>query len=188
MSRRDDHEEFLAATLRHADLVHALARRLAPRPADAADLVQETYLRAYAAWGRRRPDDITAWLATICLNTGRDELRRLNRRRAFEFDGAAPDLAAPDDTAEAAVARVRRGRVHQALWTLPEAQRIAITLMDLCGFTAAQVATITNAPRGTVLARAHRGRKALALQLGDQRDVPLTEAAGEGESTHDPRS
>ena len=48
-SRRADQEQFLEATLRHADVLHALARRLAPRPADAADLVQETYLRAYAA-------------------------------------------------------------------------------------------------------------------------------------------
>jgi RNA polymerase sigma-70 factor (ECF subfamily) len=58
--RASDHEEFLEATLRHADLLHALAARLAPHPADAADIVQDTYLRAYAAWGRRRPDDIGA--------------------------------------------------------------------------------------------------------------------------------
>jgi DNA-directed RNA polymerase specialized sigma24 family protein len=77
--RADDHEDFLRATLRHADLLHTLALRLAPHPAD-ADIVQETYLRAYAAWRRRRPDDVGAWLATICLNTGRDERRRPLRR------------------------------------------------------------------------------------------------------------
>jgi len=61
--------------------------------------------------------------------------------------------------------------VHAALLDLPEAQRIAITLMDLCGFTAKQVAAITGAPRGTVLARVHRGRKLLALSLLDADDL-----------------
>jgi RNA polymerase sigma-70 factor (ECF subfamily) len=55
--------------------------------------------------------------------------------------------------------------VHEALWQLPAAQREAITLMDLCGLTAAQVATMTGAPRGTVLARVHRGHKRLAELL-----------------------
>ena len=53
--------------------------------------------------------------------------------------------------------------------TLAKAQRIAITLTDLCGFTAAQAAAITGAPRGTILARVHRGRKALALSLRAER-------------------
>jgi RNA polymerase sigma-70 factor, ECF subfamily len=186
--RGDDHEEFLQATLRHADVVHALARRLAPTPPDVADLVQETYLRAYAAWGRRRPDDAGAWLATICLNVGRDELRRRARRMAAVDHETVSELPAPDDTAETAVANLRSGLVHVALWQLPEAQRVAITLMDLCGFTAAQVATITHAPRGTVLARVHRGRKALALRLSDQRDLPAPGAAQGSEVGRDPRS
>ena len=188
MDSGDDHEEFLEATLRHADLVHALARRLATRPADVADLVQETYLRAYAAWGRRRPDDPGAWLATICLNVGRDELRRHARRKAAVEDGPVPDLPGPQDTAEAALANLRSDRVHLALWQLPAAQRVAITLMDLCGFTAAQAASITHAPRGTVLARVHRGRKALALHLSDQRDLPVQGTGRGSEASHEPRS
>ena len=164
----DDHEEFLRATLRHADLLHALALRLAPHPADAADIVQDTYLRAYAAWRRRRPADIGAWLATICLNAGRDERRRHARRSAALRDGPVPDLPDRTDTAEAALERLGTGRITAALQALPEAQRIAITLMDLCGFTAAQTAAITGAPRGTVLARVHRGRKTLALSLRDE--------------------
>lgn len=168
-NRAGDHDEFLGATLRHADLLHALAARLAPHPADAADIVQETYLRAFTAWRRRRPDDVGAWLATICLNVGRDERRRHARRSAAIFSGPVPDLPDRADTAEAALERLGTSRVRAALWTLPEAQRIAITLMDLCGFTAAQVAAITGAPRGTVLARVHRGRKALALTLHEDR-------------------
>jgi RNA polymerase sigma-70 factor, ECF subfamily len=166
--RADDHEEFLEATLRHADLLHTLALRLAPHPADAADLVQETYLRAYAAWRRRRPDDTGAWLATICLNAGRDERRRHARRAAAAFNGPVPDLPGTADTEQAALERLGTSRVKAALWALPEPERIAITLMDLCGFTAAQAAAITGAPRGTILARVHRGRKALALSLADE--------------------
>jgi RNA polymerase sigma-70 factor (ECF subfamily) len=167
--RERDHEEFLQATLRYADLVHTLALRLAPQPSDAADIVQDTYLRAFAAWQRRRPDDVGAWLATICLNAGRDELRRHARRTASLSNEPVPDLPDRADTAQAALDRLTTGRIKAALWTLPEPQRIAITLMDLCGFTAAQVAAITGAPRGTILARVHRGRKTLALRLADQR-------------------
>lgn len=174
MRRTADHEAFLQATLRHSDLVHALARRLAPRPLDAADIVQETYLRAYAAWGRRVPNDVGAWLATICLNVGRDEQRRHVRRDQRTHDGEIPDLADTAgyaDTAEAAIAQIEAERVRVAVWALPEPQRIAITLMDLCGFSAAQVAAITNSPRGSVLSRIHRGRKALAVALSARQDA-----------------
>jgi RNA polymerase sigma-70 factor, ECF subfamily len=167
--RARDHEEFLQATLRHADLLHTLALRLAPDPADAADIVQETYLRAFAAWQRRRPDDVGAWLATICLNAGRDERRRHARRSAVVSPSPVPDLPDRADTEQAALERLGTGRVRAALLTLPENQRVAVTLMDLCGFTAAQVAAITGAPRGTVLARVHRGRKALAVLLAGER-------------------
>lgn len=165
MSQSGRGEDFLQATLVHADVVHALAARLAPHAQDAPDIVQETYLRAFAAWGRRRPDDVGAWLATICLNVGRDLLRRHSRRDARLDDRPVADLPSTQDTAEAALERLGNQRVEAALWLLPDAQRIAITLMDICGFTAAQVATITAAPRGTVLARVHRGRKTLARTL-----------------------
>jgi RNA polymerase sigma-70 factor (ECF subfamily) len=142
--------------------------RLAPDPGDAADIVQETYLRAFAAWQRRRPADVGAWLATICLNVGRDERRRHARRSAVVSAVPVPDLPDRADTEQAALERVGTSRVKAALQALPDNQRIAITLMDLCGFTAAQVAAITRAPRGTVLARVHRGRKVLALLLTEE--------------------
>lgn len=164
-------QDFLNATLGHADMLHALARRLLRHDQDADDVVQETYLRAYAAWGRRGPRDVAAWLATICLNAARDELRRHARRNSAIVDGPLPELPADSDTARAALQRLTGARVRAALWTLPDAQRVAITLMDLCGFTAAQVSQITGAPRGTVLARVHRGRKALALALRDEHDT-----------------
>jgi len=176
--RRADQEQFLEATLRHADVLHALARRLAPRPADAADLVQETYLRAYAAWTRQRPRDTGAWLATICLNVGRDHLRRHAQHQAALAPGPLPDLASGLDTEQQALDLVSADRVQALLMRLPEVQRIAITLMDVCGFTANQVAEITGTPRGTVLARVHRGRKRLALSLASDGTVPAPRDGG----------
>lgn len=179
--RPTDENRFLEETLGHADLVYALARRLVPRGEDAADLVQETYLRAYAAWGRRRPDDVAAWLATICLNAGRDDLRRRGRRPTVLLGTNTPEQRAETDTAEEAIGRATAATVHAALQSLPDAQRVAITLMDLCGFAAAEVARITGSPRGTVLARVHRGRKLLASLLDAQ-------TFSTDETADDPRS
>jgi RNA polymerase sigma-70 factor, ECF subfamily len=72
------------------------------------------------------------------------------------------------DVEAEAIDRVERAQVERALWALPEAQRVAIALMDLGGFTAAEVAQITGSPRGTVLARVHRGRKALARLVQEE--------------------
>src|ERR671912_2997508 len=70
-------DEFLQAPLPALDLVHNLARRFGHERADAEDLVQDTYLRAWQAWTNgNRPQQVEAWLATICLNLGRDRLRR----------------------------------------------------------------------------------------------------------------
>ena len=159
----EDAEAFLQMTLAHLDAVHALARRLVRDHAD--DLVQETWLKAYAAWPAGPPRDPRAWLVTICLNTARSWHRRDSARPEVLHEGAGNIEVSTADTAEEAVGRVRAQAVHDALWRLPEPQRIAIALMDLAGFTAREVATMTESPRGTVLARVHRGRKALALGL-----------------------
>lgn len=153
------------------DLVHNLARRLVRRPGDAEDLAQDTLAKAWVAWSRGvRPDSLGAWLSTICLNLARDRARRAARDREVAWpDGFDP--AGRVDVEEAAITRVQRGLVERALWTLPEPQRVAIVLMDICGLTAAETATVTEAPRGTVLARVHRGRKALTAAVHDMAPV-----------------
>jgi len=156
-------EAFLQMTLAHLDVVHALARRLVRGQAE--DLVQETWLKAYAAWPAGPPRDPRAWLVTICLNTARSWYSRDAARPEVLHEGAGATEVSTADTAAEAIGRVRAQAVHDALWLLPEPQRIAITLMDLAGFTAREVADLTRSPRGTVLARVHRGRKALALGL-----------------------
>jgi RNA polymerase sigma-70 factor, ECF subfamily len=161
-------EEFLRATLPALDLVHNLARRLVPNRADAEDLVQETYLRAWQAWTAGRPPRrVEPWLATICLNLGRDRARRAATRLEVTANTLAdhPDRT---DVAAEAIDRVHLAQVHRALWALPEPQRLAVTLMDLGGFTAAEAADMLGRPRGSVLAWAHRGRKRLAHLVREQ--------------------
>jgi RNA polymerase sigma-70 factor, ECF subfamily len=158
------HEEFLAATLPALDLVYNLARRIGVRRDEVEDLVQETYLRAFEAWvDRRRPRKVEPWMATICLNAGRSRLRRAWKREIpTDVEPLQPDPAVVEDQV---MSEIRRSVVHDALSRLPPEQRMAIALMDLSGFTASEAARITGAPRGTVLARVHRGRKKLAAML-----------------------
>ena len=166
-------ELFLEVFAAHLDRLFNLARGLTGSPQDAEDLVQETCLRALQGWRRQRPDDPSPWLATVCLNTARSSYRKRAVRpvecEADAWLGAQADLQA--DTAQQALAHLDVERVRRALQQLPARQREAITLMDLSGFTAAEVATILRAPRGTVLARVHRGRKALAVLLRDGAEV-----------------
>jgi RNA polymerase sigma-70 factor, ECF subfamily len=144
-------------------MLYNLARRLTTSRAEAEDLVQETFVRALRGSRRKPPDEVRPWLATICLNIARSAYRHRAARPSEVLD-PDPDqnAASPVDTAATAVAHVLGEAVHAALWRLPAEQREAITLMDLCGFTAAEVATLTGAPRGTVLARVHRGHRRLA--------------------------
>jgi RNA polymerase sigma-70 factor (ECF subfamily) len=162
------HREFLDATLPHLDAVYRLARQLAVGPVEADDLVQETYLRAFAAFGQHRGEHTRAWLAAICLNVARAEARRV-RRRPQELLGLEDEPPTPviDDVAERAMGALDRVQIEQALAQLPEEQRLSILLMDVAGYTAAEIAEIRGCARGTVLSRVHRGRRKLATLLAD---------------------
>jgi RNA polymerase sigma-70 factor, ECF subfamily len=166
------HEEFLQETLPCLDLVYNLARRLVKDPYLAEDVVQETYMRAFDAWtSGRKPRSVEPWLATICLNVGRSLWRRSYRHRETPV-ASVMEPADDSDVEEAAIESERKRVVHELLWCLSEDQRIAITLMDLCGLTASEVSHVTGAPRGTILARVHRGRKRLAVLLDKKRIRP----------------
>jgi len=167
-----DDREFLEAFTEHLDRLHNLARGLTSNRQDAEDLVSETCLLALRGWRRRAPDDAAAWFATICLNAARSSYRR---RAARPVEVAAEDwlLDRADeraDTAGSALASLEARRVRDAVGRLPTPQFEAIALMDLGGYTAAQTALIVGSPRGTVLARVHRGRKVLARVLADERE------------------
>lgn len=159
------HDEFLNATLPALDLVYNLARRMARDEQLVEDLVQETYVNAFEAWVEgRKPRKVEPWIATICLNLSRGFWRRASTRLETTTDESY-EHTSDDDVEREALRNVQRDIIHQALWTLPEEQRVTITLMDVDGFTAAEVGKIMGTPRGTVLSRAHRGRKRLARSL-----------------------
>lgn len=162
---QDERSAFLDAALPHIDAVTNLARNLTRTRQDAEDLVQETYLRAFERFDQYRGGSIRAWLATICLNLARSEGRRRSRRPVEvltdDFDAEA---AAGNVTADV-TGRLDRAVLRAALDTLPEPQRLCILMMDVAGYTAAETANALECPRGTVLARGHRGRRRLAQLL-----------------------
>jgi len=169
-----DHREFLDATLPHLDAVYQVARHAVREGQDPEDLVQETYLRAYAAFGSYRGGNARAWLATICLNVARSEARR-RRRRPREVPGPALLEGLPRsrvdggksaaDVADVVLAGLDAENVTRCLALLPEPQRVCIVLVDVAGYTAREAAEALGCPRGTVLARVHRGRRRLAQLL-----------------------
>lgn len=174
------HRAFLDATLPHLEAVYRLARHLAADPAQAEDLVQETYLRAFANFDQHRGEHTRAWLAAICLNVARTETRRL-RRRPQEVQGLDPEPAGahtdPDEVVDRAIAALQRREIGHALAQLPEEQRLSILLMDVAGYTAAEVAQIRGCSRGTVLSRVYRGRQKLAALLAD---LDIRQESGHG--------
>lgn len=162
--------EFAQATLGHRRWLYALARRVSRSRIEADDLVQETYLLALLGWRRRRPQQVRPWLVAILRNVVRSQHRRALSRPVEDL---APDpgaaLCSSADTAAEAISLLTGTAVRAALRQLPPAQREAIVLMDICGYTAAAVAQRLGTPRGTILARAHRGRQRLADLLRDAR-------------------
>jgi RNA polymerase sigma-70 factor, ECF subfamily len=171
-----DHRAFLEATLPHLDAVWQVARQAAGDGLEPEDLVQETYLRAYAGFGSYRGGNARAWLAAICVNAARSQARR-RRRRPWEV--AAPALldvlprSHPDggegaaDVADVVIAGLDAAEVSRCLALLPEPQRACLVLVDVAGYTAREAAEALGCPRGTVLARVHRGRRRLAQLLAE---------------------
>jgi RNA polymerase sigma-70 factor (ECF subfamily) len=167
MSERAAFED---ATMPHLELVHRIARSFTGDPGEAEDLVQETYLRAFAKFASHRGPNTGAWLTAICINAARSRFRQA-RRRPVEVRGELPEL--PDDqpdVVDRVVAAVERDALREALGRLPEPQRLALVLMDIGGLSASETAHALGCPRGTVLARAHRGRRALMQLLAAQRE------------------
>lgn len=157
---------FLQATLPHLDAVYRVARHTGRDHQHAEDLVQETYLRAYAGFAGHRGLSTRAWLVTICLNLARSEGRR-SARRVIEAPLSEQEGGRADGpgVAEEVIAGLERERVARALAQLPEDQRLAIVLMDLAGQTAAEVAAQLGCSRNTILSRVHRGHRRLATIL-----------------------
>lgn len=165
------HDTFLDATLPHLDAVWSVARRMSSDAGAAEDLVQETYARAWRSFASQGRGEVRSWLVAICLNAARSELRRSLRRPrevvGLDHLGDVVDrVGGPGtDVDLEALASVERAVLAEALRALPEPQRRAVVLVDIGGLTAQEAAHLEGAPRGTILARVHRGRRRLAALL-----------------------
>lgn len=167
-------QSFEATAVPLMDTLYNVARYLCRNPDDAADLVQETCLRAYRSWHQFSPGtNCKAWLLTILHNVFRNRLRRLAGGPSLvEFDDSiayaphAPERAnAGDNPADLLVSQSMSEEVQTALDNLPDEFRQVVVLVDLEELTYEEAATVLNCPVGTVRSRLARARRRLFQAL-----------------------
>jgi RNA polymerase sigma-70 factor (ECF subfamily) len=160
--------------------LYGAALRMTRNRADAEDLVQDTLIRAYAAFARFEPGtNLRAWLYRILTNGFLSSCRQ-QRRAALRMYGSEPDDwqlarstgAAPAGlmSAEAEVLeRIPDPRLARALRELPEEQRLVMYLAGVEGYAYREIAAIMGTPTGTVMSRLHRARRRLRARLQESR-------------------
>ncbi len=173
-----DQAHFADLAMPFMSQLYAAAMRMTRNPADAEDLVQETYLRAYRGFGGfREGTNLMAWLYRILTNTFINSYRAKQRRpdetdldevedlylyrRLGGLEAAARGRSAEDELMDF----FTDAEVKEAVEALPEQFRLAVILADVEGFAYKEIAEILDIPIGTVMSRLHRGRKALQKRL-----------------------
>ena len=184
---------FEREALVYLDSLYRTALRLSRDRADAEDLVQDTYLKAFRAADRFEPGtNLRAWLFTILHNTAknrfrdraRDTRRRRQRRGRSRGRRAAARVARPHgaDTPETLLLRdTLAPELQSAIDALPEAFREAVWLRDVEEFSYAEIAKMLDVPIGTVMSRISRGRHLLFERLNPARAAaiaPISAASG----------
>ena len=177
----DAARRFADEALPHSQQLYRAALRFTGNRADAEDLVQETFLRAYARFTTFKPGtNLRAWLYRIETNAFCNGYRA-RRRRPYEVSAdwvdpaelldraAAAQTVSVRSAEETALAAMPDTRVWNALRALPRQQMIAVYLADAEGMHYAEIAAMTGAPVGTVMSRLHRGRRRLRTTLADTR-------------------
>jgi RNA polymerase sigma-70 factor (ECF subfamily) len=164
-----DPDAFGELVERHAPTARRLARTLTSDPADADDAVQDGLLAAWRAIDRYDPArPFRPWLLRIVLNAARDLLRRRRVRRTEPLPVAYPSDA-PDPERDAGRALLRE-RLVEALATLPERRRLAVTLFDGEGYAHGEIAELLGVPEGTVRSDVFHARRALRDALAAYRE------------------
>jgi RNA polymerase sigma-70 factor (ECF subfamily) len=175
-----DQATFAEQAMPFMDSLYSAALRMTRNPADAEDLVQETYLRAYRGFGGfEEGTNLKAWLYRILTNTFINTYRAKKRRpeetemeevedlylyrRLGGLEAAAMGRSAEDELMD----WFTDAEVKEAIESLPESFRLAVLLADVEGFSYREIADILDIPIGTVMSRLHRGRKSLQRRLYD---------------------
>jgi RNA polymerase sigma-70 factor (ECF subfamily) len=158
-----DRAAFGELVRRHRDRMWAVALRTLGDREEAADALQDAFVSAFRAADRFRGDSaVTTWLHRIVVNACLDRVRRRQARPTValpEVETAAVALAPPDsDTALT---------VRSALAQLPAEQRVPLVLLDVEGYSVAEIAQMLGIAEGTVKSRCARGRARLAVALRD---------------------
>ncbi|MGH9151673.1 MAG: sigma-70 family RNA polymerase sigma factor [Acidimicrobiales bacterium] len=171
---------FADQAMEHMPSLYSAALRMTRNPADAEDLLQETYLKAYRSFATfQEGTNLKAWLYRILTNTYINAYRAKKRRpeqadvddvedlylyhRLGGLEAAAAGRSAEEEVLE----RFTDDDVKGALESLPDNFRMAVLLADVEGFSYKEIAEVMDVPMGTVMSRLHRGRRALQKALHD---------------------
>jgi len=179
-------DDFSAEALQFLEPLFATAMRLTRNRADAEDLVQDTYVKAFRHSGQfKRGTNLRAWLYTILHNTWRNRRRDAGRATVDVDSEQLEQLAAGGvggehiETPERILMRsTLDADLQAALDSLPEAFREAVWLRDVEEFSYAEIAEMLNVPIGTVMSRISRGRRMLYEKLSSATPVPAEAAGG----------
>jgi RNA polymerase sigma-70 factor (ECF subfamily) len=173
-----DREEFVAEAMQYAPQLFSAAMRMTRHQADAEDLVQETYYKAYRSFSTFEPGtNLRAWLFRILTNTFINKYRAQQRRPdetnlaevedlyLYRRLGALEQAMASRSAEEQLMDLFTDAEVKRALDDLPESFRLPVLLADVDGFSYKEIAEMLEIPIGTVMSRLHRGRKAMQKSL-----------------------
>jgi RNA polymerase sigma-70 factor (ECF subfamily) len=172
-------DPFETEALSFLDALYRTALRMTRSEAEAEDIVQETYIRAFRFKEQFTPGtNLKAWLFRILTNTFINQYRRkASRPETTELDDVeesilyrhmrdvSPGSSSPDPEAEL-IDKTLSSEVKEALEALPEKFRTTL-LLDVEGFSYKEIAEMLDIPMGTVMSRLHRGRKFLQKRLYD---------------------